>query len=531
MEEVIKKYNIRKDKSGLYRLNDIVKNMIKSKNPSSYMDRIKNKKRNKKSKNFYIDESQFLAILNKSRSKICKDALKILSPPEEIEPSEAITIIDIANNNFLFEGNKITLIYVNNEIWFKGKDIAQILKYQDTEQSLKQNIDDEDRIRFTDFDTRFENGYSNTVTQNGNLLNTVKKQHPHTIFINESGFYSLIMRSKMKAAKKFQRWVTKEVLPSIRKKGFYNLNQEVPPQIMYDLNDYINKSCFYIINIKDNIYKYGITDNMIRRANDHKYDFNFTNIVKIYELDNFTICRNIENKMNLLVKQLDIHCYFNKEANESSAEYKKNASKECFYTTNEYTLEYIYTFIEKYIESSQKFCNDLYINLEIEKEKTKQLTLQLEIKKLDSDKTKQLALQLEIKKLDFTKPTKSNNKQNDINSLIIDEESDESIINIPDDDSSESDESIHTPEDENQYIENINKCIDCDIDVFKTSTRCIKCESKRRFNINKHNRPAYKQLLQDLEGSSYVQVGKKYGVSDNAIRKWIKTYEKYDVNI
>ena len=48
MEEVIKKYNIRKDKSGLYRLNDIVKNMIKSKNPSSYMDRIKNKKRNKR---------------------------------------------------------------------------------------------------------------------------------------------------------------------------------------------------------------------------------------------------------------------------------------------------------------------------------------------------------------------------------------------------------------------------------------------------------------------------------------------------
>ena len=122
------------------------------------MDRIKNKKRNKKSKNFYVNEDQFIAILKKSRSKICKEALKILSPPEEIEPSEAITTIDIANNNFLFEGRKITVIHVNDKIWFKGKDIAKILEYQNTEQSLKQNIDDEDRIRFTDFDTYFQNG-------------------------------------------------------------------------------------------------------------------------------------------------------------------------------------------------------------------------------------------------------------------------------------------------------------------------------------------------------------------------------------
>ena len=54
------------------------------------------------------------------------------------------------------------------------------------------------------------------------------------------------------------------------------------------------------------------------------------NIVKIYELDNFTICRNVENKMNLLVKQLGIHCFYDKDSDESLTEYKKNQVKNVF---------------------------------------------------------------------------------------------------------------------------------------------------------------------------------------------------------
>ena len=509
MEEVIKKYNIRKDKSGLYRLNDIVKNMIKSKNPNSYMDRIKNKKRNKKSKNFYIDESQFLAILNKSRSKICKDALKILSPPEEIEPSElskpseAITTIDIDNNNFLFEGRKITVIHVNDEVWFKGKDIAKILEYQNTEQSLKQNIDDEDRIRFTDFDTYFQNGYPNTV----------KKQKSNTIFINESGLYSLIMRSKMKAAKSFQRWVTKEVLPSIRKTGTFDINQTVTPQIVYDLNDYVNKSCFYIINIRDNIYKYGISDNMARRGLEHINNFDSPKIIKIYELDNYSICRNIENKRNLLIKQLNINCFYDKDSDESVDDYKKNVNKECFITNNKYTISNILEYIDKYIEDYNN--NNIYVELDMEKEKTKQ----------SKEVTKQLQIKLEIKKLNIQE-LKIKSNMIKLNSISYNE-SDES------DDNSE----LITIESSDDELNNIDysddeiskkKCIDCDIEIFKTSTRCNSCRNIKKFKENKNSRPSYKQLMKDLKNNTYVKVGEKYRVSDNAVRKWIKTYKKYN---
>ena len=72
------------------------------------------------------------------------------------------------------------------------------------------------------------------------------------------------------------------------------------------------------------------------------------------------------------------------------------------------------------------------------------------------------------------------------------------------------------------------KCKDCNIDIQQKSTRCIPCASKNIFLANKNGRPSYEQLQQDLKEMPYVKVGKKYNVSDNAVRKWLKRYEKYD---
>ena len=74
-------------------------------------------------------------------------------------------------------------------------------------------------------------------------------------------------------------------------------------------------------------------------------------------------------------------------------------------------------------------------------------------------------------------------------------------------------------------------CCDCSkpVNDYKTK-RCFDCRNKFRFESKYnllHNRPSYEQLLEDLKSSSYTKVGKKYGVSDNTIRKWIKVYEKY----
>lgn len=100
------------------------------------------------------------------------------------------------NNDF----GEIRTITIDGEPHFVGKDVAEILEYQNGSRDINRHVDPEDRIKTMVFD--------------GN-------QDKETILINESGLYSLILSSKMPKAKKFKRWVTSEVLPEIRKTGSY----------------------------------------------------------------------------------------------------------------------------------------------------------------------------------------------------------------------------------------------------------------------------------------------------------------------
>ena len=98
--------------------------------------------------------------------------------------------------------------YIDNKqnIWFVGKDVSRLLGYKDTNQAIRKHVDEEDqKKRFPVVST----GYS-------------KRGRP-PIFINESGFYSLVLPSKLETAKKFKHWVTSLVLPSIRKYGYYKM--------------------------------------------------------------------------------------------------------------------------------------------------------------------------------------------------------------------------------------------------------------------------------------------------------------------
>lgn len=112
-----------------------------------------------------------------------------------------------------------------NNPWFKGKDIATILGYKDTKQALKKHVDEEDKMNFEVFNSKW--GVEKTpLTFNEK---TAK-------YINESGLYSLVLKSKMKEAKVFKKWVTSEVLPSIRKRGEYNLKQELSIEFQQKLS-------------------------------------------------------------------------------------------------------------------------------------------------------------------------------------------------------------------------------------------------------------------------------------------------------
>jgi anti-repressor protein len=91
------------------------------------------------------------------------------------------------------------------EPWFVGKDVADILGYQNGSRDINRHVDDEDRCK--------------NMVSDGTQLK-------ETILINESGLYSLILSSKLPTAKKFKHWVTAEILPAIRKTGGYIANAE-----------------------------------------------------------------------------------------------------------------------------------------------------------------------------------------------------------------------------------------------------------------------------------------------------------------
>lgn len=100
---------------------------------------------------------------------------------------------------------KVRAINIDGESWFVGKDVAEALGYNDTDQALRRHVDKEDKL------TRNFNGSG---------------QNRKMTTINESGLYSLVLSSKLPTAKAFKRWITSEVIPSIRKTGGYIMGQE-----------------------------------------------------------------------------------------------------------------------------------------------------------------------------------------------------------------------------------------------------------------------------------------------------------------
>lgn len=101
---------------------------------------------------------------------------------------------------FNFNDNEVRTMIINDEPWFVGKDVADVLGYSNTRDALKKRVDDEDK------------GVANCDTLGGKQDITI---------INESGVYALVFGSKLDRAKEFKHWVTHDVLPTIRKTGRY----------------------------------------------------------------------------------------------------------------------------------------------------------------------------------------------------------------------------------------------------------------------------------------------------------------------
>lgn len=118
------------------------------------------------------------------------------------------------------EFGEIRTVEINGEPWLVGSDVAKALGYKNTKDALTTHVDEEDKkiLQRSDFAT-IENHIPKSVFP----VNFVRGDIPNRglTIINESGVYSLVFSSKLPGAKKFKRWVTSEVLPTIRKQGAY----------------------------------------------------------------------------------------------------------------------------------------------------------------------------------------------------------------------------------------------------------------------------------------------------------------------
>ena len=119
--------------------------------------------------------------------------------------------MSIIEKMFHYEENKLSVIKFKDKIWFKAKQVALLLGYLDPCRSIRQNVDPEDRISL-----------EKLIGKGGITPPLVSNFQGSTFYLNESGLYSLIFGSKLEKARSFKRWVTKDVLPSIRETGRYD---------------------------------------------------------------------------------------------------------------------------------------------------------------------------------------------------------------------------------------------------------------------------------------------------------------------
>lgn len=106
---------------------------------------------------------------------------------------------------FNFKANEVRTVLISQEVWFVGKDISEALGYSDLNKAVAMHVDDEDK--------KLNDKTSSSFGQRGATL------------INQSGVISLVLSSKLPDARKFKRWVTSEVIPSVLKNGSYTKPQ------------------------------------------------------------------------------------------------------------------------------------------------------------------------------------------------------------------------------------------------------------------------------------------------------------------
>jgi prophage antirepressor-like protein len=296
----IKKY---KD-STYYNIEDIATNICDSSNPIRSRNKIKNK--TKINKVWFVKLNTALQYISKSRSNNAKifikkynkiknetnsDSDESESDDSEYDESDSEddndnTIINLYKNIYKYRGTSVKLIRTKNEIWFKGKDIANILKYKNTRKALIDNIDENDKKSYNTIKKMTSMGNQQLPIE-GNIL-------PDTIFINQIGLFSLVMKSKMEDAINFKKWICKDLLPKVFSYGTYSFKPiDLKKYNYYDnklLSEYTNIRVVYLAYIGEHdgesFIKFGMSGDFPRRElKKHRKTFKIFNVLHIEPTD------------------------------------------------------------------------------------------------------------------------------------------------------------------------------------------------------------------------------------------------------
>ena len=327
---------------------------------------------------------------------------------------------------FKYSGKDVMILTINDEVWFRAKEIAEILEYINLKKSIRDHVDDDDKIILSELLEKYPiiRG-SETLPLNKELIIRGNDSFPlnqylkTSIFINEAGIYSLILRSKQANAKIFKKWITSEILPSLRKHGSYSIQSQQPLlKNVYNENmllNYDKKNCVYIayIGIHNNepLYKFGMTSDIYRRQfKEHENTFDQFELIYVKETDNKEIVEEKfkkELQCKHLLRQLKI---------------KNKSQVELFTITNIHNLDMIKEYMDNIINSCVLPCIKEKNTQLVILEKDMRLTLfekldenKIEMKRMYNDHIK--SLECQIKSLEKINSLESIISQEKIKSL------------------------------------------------------------------------------------------------------------------
>jgi prophage antirepressor-like protein len=157
----------------------------------------------------------------------------------------------LTTRDFLFRGLPVRVIEQGGEVWFRAEDVCAALGYANPRQALSSHVDGDDAKK----------------------LKTITSQGPQSVnYINESGLYSLVLRSHRPEAKAFKRWVTHDVLPTLRKTGLFSI-KDIVARVCATSEAPDTAFVYVIRSTASGMHKIGVTTNIEHRMASLRFGF------------------------------------------------------------------------------------------------------------------------------------------------------------------------------------------------------------------------------------------------------------------